>query len=160
MIPVEGEIIEIYGHELISYGYVNPTPWNTHREKDESSLFSSLKQMTDKLSNPQKAILNFHAPPFGTALDNALLLDKNLKPVVRGGEIVMTHVGSTSVRKIIEEYKPLLTLHGHIHESRGFQKIGGTLSINPGSEFSSGILNAAYVVLESDRVKAHQFLTG
>lgn len=48
-------------------------------------------------------------------------------------------------------------LHGHIHESRAFDKIGKTIVLNPGSE---GILHAAYVVLEDGRVKAHQFIIG
>ncbi|MUM64943.1 hypothetical protein D1867_06750 [Acidianus infernus] len=51
-------------------------------------------------------------------------------------------------------------LHGHIHESRAFDKIGKTIVLNPGSEFSEGILHAAYVVLEDGRVKAHQFIIG
>ncbi|MDT7902299.1 MAG: hypothetical protein RRE78_10520, partial [Acidianus sp.] len=109
---------------------------------------------------PERAIFNFHAPPYGTNLDNAPILDKTLKPVVKGGEIVFTHVGSTSIRKLMEEFNPLLGPHGHIHESRAFDKIGKTIVLNPGSEFSEGILHAAYVVLEDGRVKAHQFIIG
>lgn len=156
----EGNVITIDKYEMISFGYVNPTPWNTPREMPEDKLYEALKREVAKLSDPSKAIYNFHAPPYGTNLDNAPLLDKDLKPIVRGGEIVFTHVGSTSVRKIIEETQPILGLHGHIHESRGFDKIGKTIILNPGSEYSEGILHAALVILEDYKVKAHQFIIG
>ncbi|MFP3164083.1 MAG: metallophosphoesterase [Acidianus hospitalis] len=155
----EGEVVDFKGYEMLTYGYVNPTPWNTPREKKEEELYKELKSYVEK-ANPERAIFNFHAPPYGTNLDNAPLLDKTLKPVVKGGEIVFTHVGSTSIRKLMEEFNPLLGLHGHIHESRAFDKIGKTIVLNPGSEFSEGILHAAYVVLEDGRVKAHQFIIG
>ncbi|BCU71609.1 metallophosphoesterase family protein [Stygiolobus caldivivus] len=156
----EGFIIPLGKYEMISFGYVNPTPWNTPREMSEEELYSNMVKMIEKVSNPNLAIFNFHAPPYGTNLDNAPLLDKTLKPVVRGGEIVMTHVGSKAVRKTIEEFKPLMGIHGHIHESRGFDRVAGTLVLNPGSEYSSGIFHGVYIVLEGEKVKTHQFITG
>ncbi len=156
----EGEVFDLNGYEIVSYGYVNPTPWNTFREKKEEDIYSDLSKIVSKINNYSKAIYNFHAPPYNTNLDNAPLLDENLKPIIRGGEIVYTHVGSKSIRKIIEETKPLLGLHGHIHESRGFDKINNTIVINPGSEYSSGLLHAALVVLEGEFIKAHQFILG
>ena len=160
MVKSEGNIINLNGYEMISFGYVNPTPWNTPREMNEDEIYSYLKKEIEKVDSMDKTILNLHAPPYGTNLDNAPLLDKTLKPVVKGGEIVMTHVGSTSIRKIIEEYQPLLGIHGHIHESRAFDKIGKTTIINPGSEYSSGLLHATYVFIEKGRVKSHQFIIG
>ncbi len=160
MRKTEGNILEVGGHEMISFGYVNPTPWNTPREMEEEDIYAHLKKEVEKVSEPSKSIFNFHAPPYGTNLDNAPLLTKDLKPVVKGGDIVMTHVGSTSVRKLIEEYSPLMGVHGHIHESRAFDKIGKTIIINPGSEYGEGILHATYIVLEQDKVKTHQFVLG
>jgi len=64
-------------------------------------------------------------------------------------------VGSKSVRSAIEKYQPLLGLHGHIHESRGTCKIGRTLCMNPGSEYSEGILRGMVVNIERDRVKGY-----
>ncbi|NON62118.1 hypothetical protein [Acidianus sp. RZ1] len=160
MRTVEGEIIDIGGYEMISFGYVNPTPWNTHREMKEEELGLNLKKMAEKISEPSRSIFNFHAPPYGTNLDNAPLLDSTLKPVVKGGEIVMTHVGSSSVKEITKEFSPLLGIHGHIHESRGFDKIGNTLVLNPGSEFGEGILHSSLIILEDNKVKAHQFIIG
>jgi Icc-related predicted phosphoesterase len=156
----EGEVFDFNGYEIVSYGYVNPTPWNTFREKKEEEIYNDLSKIVSKITNYSKAIYNFHAPPYNTNLDNAPLLDENLKPIVRGGEIVYTHVGSKSIRRIIEETNPLLGLHGHIHESRGFDKVNNTIVINPGSEYNSGLLHAALVILEGESIKAHQFILG
>ncbi|BCU67760.1 metallophosphoesterase [Sulfolobales archaeon HS-7] len=157
----EGEVIPLPGnYEMISYGVVNPTPWNTYREAPEEKIHSEIKRMMDKVSDPSRTVVNVHAPPYGTNLDNAFKLTSDLRPVVRGGEIETDHVGSKSVRKVIEEFKPLLGIHGHIHESRGFDRIGETLIFNPGSEYNAGILHALLVILENGKVKTHQFITG
>jgi len=157
---VEGTVVSMGGSEMISLGYVNPTPWRTPRELPEEELYSRLKAYMSKVEEPSKVILNLHAPPYGTKLDSAPLLDKDLKPVVKGGDLVMSHVGSRSVRRVLEEFQPLLGLHGHIHESRGFDKIGRSLILNPGSSYSQGVLQAVYVILERDKVKTHQFISG
>ncbi len=69
-------------------------------------------------------------------------------------------VGSSAVRESIEKYKPLLGLHGHIHESRGFVKIGRTLCINPGSEYGEGILRGAVINLDEKGVKSYILTQG
>jgi kynurenine formamidase len=48
-----------------------------------------------------------------------------------GGEPEMAHVGSTSMRKMIEKLQPLAGLHGHIHESKGVTRMGKTQCFNP-----------------------------
>jgi Icc-related predicted phosphoesterase len=70
------------------------------------------------------------------------------------------HVGSRAVAKMIEKYQPLIGLHGHIHESRGAQKIRRSLIINPGSEYSEGILKGAAIILEKGKVKDYVFTSG
>jgi hypothetical protein len=72
----------------------------------------------------------------------------------------MIHVGSTTVRQLIEQHKPLLGIHGHIHESRGFVKIGRTLCINPGSEYGEGILRGAVINLDQKSVKSYILTQG
>jgi Icc-related predicted phosphoesterase len=57
-------------------------------------------------------------------------------------------VGSTAVRRLIEEYQPLLSLHGHIHEGKGTTRIGKTLSINAGSLYEQGVLQGALLDLD------------
>jgi Icc-related predicted phosphoesterase len=69
-------------------------------------------------------------------------------------------VGSHAVRQIIEEYQPLLTLHGHIHESRGATTIGRTVCINPGSEYNSGRLLGVLVTVTDHEVRSRQFVAG
>jgi Icc-related predicted phosphoesterase len=54
-------------------------------------------------------------------------------------------VGSRAIRAFIERRRPPLTLHGHVHESAGVDRLGGTVSVNPGD--SLGTLRAVKVDL-------------
>ncbi|BFH74047.1 metallophosphoesterase [Sulfurisphaera javensis] len=134
----ENEYIEIGDLILVSSGYVNPTPWNTYRELPESTLYNKLEDKIKKLERPEYTIFNFHAPPYNTKLDIARIKDENI------------HVGSQTVRELIEKYQPVLGLHGHIHESPASDKIGNTKVINPGSNYKDGILNYAYVIIKKE----------
>ncbi len=74
--------------------------------------------------NHRRAIYVMHSPPYGTKLDR-----------IQGGRFV----GSHAIRSFIEGRQPLLTLHGHIHESPAvsggyLERIGETLAVNPGQE--------------------------
>lgn len=157
----EGKVIEIdEHHEMISCGWVNPTPWNTTREEDDEKLEKRLEKYVSQLKNPESAIFNFHAPPYQSKIDEAPLLDKDLNPVIQQGRVVMVPVGSKAVRKIIEKYKPFLSLHGHIHESSGCIKIGKTYCVNPGSEYAEGILRAFLIEFKGDRIIRLQRIEG
>jgi len=148
-------------HEMISSGWANITPWKSPREVPEEELIKKFGPMVDKVQHMENAIFNLHVPPYNTPLDLAPELDATLKPVVKGGGgISMIHVGSTTVRQLIEQHKPLLGLHGHIHESRGFVKIGRTLCINPGSEYGEGILRGAVINLDQKGVKSYILTQG
>ena len=59
-----------------------------------------------------EAIVLFHTPPYDTKLDRAALDGKAIDHAP-----LDVHVGSIAVRHFIEAHQPLLTLHGHIHES-------------------------------------------
>ncbi len=72
----------------------------------------------------------------------------------------MFGAGSMAVRKAIEKYQPLLSLHGHIHESRNETKIGRTTAVNPGSEYGEGILRGAIITIQGDRVDSVQLTSG
>jgi uncharacterized protein len=143
-------------HEMVTFAWTNPTPWNTPREKPDEELEPMLEELIDKVQDKSNAIFNFHAPPYGFALDLAPELTKDL---VQAADRKI-HVGSRAVAKMIEKYQPLLGLHGHIHESRGVQKIRKTTIINPGSEYSEGILKGVIVVLEHGKVKDYVFTAG
>jgi Icc-related predicted phosphoesterase len=69
-------------------------------------------------------------------------------------------VGSTGVRSFIEEREPLLSLHGHVHESAGIATIGRTTCINPGSEYTDGVLNGAVVEVGDGEIITSQLVTG
>jgi len=147
-------------HEMISTGKANITPWKCPRDVTEDELGRTIEKLASELSNISLSIFNFHAPPFNTYLDVALELDENLRPVIKAGQPNMVNVGSISVRKAIEKHQPLLGLHGHIHESKAVEKIGKTICINPGSEYTEGILDGAIVTLEGEKVRDHMFIHG
>ncbi len=154
------KVLEIEGHEMISSPYVNPTPWNTPREMTEKELEKHLKKLVDKLNDPGNAIFNFHCPPYGTHLDLAPKLTKDLRPVVIAGMVQYEHVGSKAVKKIIKKYQPIVGLHGHIHESGGVDRIGRTVVLNPGSEYSEGVLKAYIVEIDREGLKNYWKLEG
>jgi hypothetical protein len=161
VINAEGRVININGtHELISTGWVNPSPWNTTREEEDEKLEARLQKYISKLDNVESAIFNFHAPPYQSKLDEAPLLDEDLNPVIQGGRVVMVPVGSKAVRKMIEKYQPLLGLHGHIHEASGSIKIGRTYCVNPGSEYAEGILRAFLIELKGNKITRLQRIEG
>ncbi|HSR21007.1 MAG TPA: hypothetical protein VLL49_08835 [Anaerolineales bacterium] len=145
-------------HEMINEGFSNPTPWNTHREMSEEDLFEAIKQQAEQLKDVKNSIFNLHVPPHNSKLDEAPLLDENLVPVDGGRTYVP--VGSTAVRKAIETYQPLLGLHGHVHEAKGSANIGRTLCLNPGSNYTEGILSGYIVLLDKDRIRGFQPVVG
>jgi Icc-related predicted phosphoesterase len=144
-----GKVVRLpMGYEMISMDYSNPTPWKTPRECSEDELWKKLEALPPMTSgNWKKIICNFHCPPYGTRLDLAPKLDKTLRPVYNLGIPEFINVGSTSIRKFLEKYQPILSLHGHIHESTGTENIGETMAMNPGSEYTAGILKGVIVEL-------------
>ncbi|MGZ3524478.1 MAG: metallophosphoesterase family protein [Thermodesulfobacteriota bacterium] len=152
------------GYELIGYPFVPPTPFRPKNyekmddretpwppQKDPSYILAS--DQTDQLTpidpyhylreretiaeeldrlpkplDPKSTVYVMHSPPFGTRLD-----------MIQGG----ISAGSRSIRTFIERNQPLLTLHGHIHESpvlsgAYLDRIEKTHSINPGQSAWSG----------------------
>lgn len=91
---------------------------------------TELPQMCDVLDglpapeNPQKAIYVMHMPPAGLKLGQLLYQDLD--------------IGSADIYDFLKVKQPLLTLHGHIHESPDTEKgtwinqIGRTTCIQPG----------------------------
>ncbi len=141
---------EFPANEMISLDYSNPTPWNTPREATEKELSNMIKKKVKRLKNPGKAIFNFHCPPVDTRIDLAPELDKNLKPIIVPGADTRVHVGSETVRKFIEACQPVLSLHGHVHESPGVDRIGKTICLNPGSEYWNGILHGYIIDIDNE----------
>jgi Icc-related predicted phosphoesterase len=146
----EGRVHEIApGLEMISTGYGNPTPWNCPRDVSEEELEVIIEQMASRLADPARAIFNLHVPPVGSGLDSCPRLDTSVSPP-RAIPGEMMSAGSTAVRNVIEKYSPLLSLHGHIHESAAVSKIGLTTCVNPGSEYEEGVLRSAVIDVTGD----------
>ncbi len=156
---VEGQVIELdEHHEMVSSGWSNPTPWNTHREEPEENLLKRIEAVIAKAKNPSNAVFNLHPPPYGSGLDEAPELTKDLRPAYAGRSLVP--VGSKSVLAVIDKYQPLLGLHGHIHEGKGTRKYKKTLCINPGSMYEQGILHGAVVELQPKKIGTYVLTTG
>jgi hypothetical protein len=143
-------------HEMITFSWTNPTPWNTPREKPDAELEPMLEALIAQVKNMPNAIFNFHAPPYGYGLDLAPELTADL---IQAADRKI-HVGSRAVAHMLEKYHPLLGLHGHIHESRGIQKLGRTTIVNPGSEYSEGILKGVVLILQNGKLSDYVFTSG
>jgi len=152
----EGKLLDLDGFHLVSMGWTNPTPWDTFREAPEEELGPKIDAVAGLVPDMERAIFNFHAPPHGTGLDEAPALDSSLRPIHGGA--VMKPVGSKAVRDAIVRYQPMLSVHGHIHESRGVKKMGRTLAINPGSVYGDGVLQGALLELNAKKGKVTKYL--
>lgn len=137
---IHGENVVFGGYRVYGYAYVPPTPFRLKDwERYDVSRYvppgcvspeegarsdglpaniikhATIKKDLDELSSGsefENAIMLFHTPPHDTALDRAALDGKMVDSVP-----LDLHVGSIAVRRFIEARRPLLTLHGHIHES-------------------------------------------
>lgn len=156
----EGRVLAIDEYELVSYGWTNPTPWDMPREMSEEELGGKLDELFAQVRDPHRSILNSHAPPYASGLDDAPMLDPDLTVRQTAGQVKLGPVGSTAVRAAIERYEPIVGLHGHVHESAGFRRIGRTLCVNPGSDYATGALNGAIITLSGGKLKSHQLVRG
>jgi len=87
-------------------------------------------KLLSKQSAPDKTIYLFHAPPHNTNLDRADLDGKKIDHVA-----LDVHIGSIAIQRFIKKKQPLLTLHGHVHESARItghwkERFGKTYSFN------------------------------
>jgi Icc-related predicted phosphoesterase len=147
------------GIEMLSLGAANETPWNCPRDLPESELQAVIDELAARLRGGP-TIFNLHVPPYNTRLDVGPALVDGNRPRLGMTGMETTGVGSTAVRASIERYQPMLSLHGHVHESRGSDRLGKTLAINPGSEYNQGLLRSALVDIRKGVVKRHQLLCG
>jgi len=155
----EGRVIQLdEHHEMASSGWTNPTPWDTHREESEEALLERIEAIISQVREPRNAIFNLHAPPYGSGLDEAPELTKDLRPAYAGRSLVP--VGSKAVLQVIEKYQPLIGLHGHIHEGKGTRKLRKSLCINPGSMYEQGILHGAVIELKPKKIGTYILTTG
>lgn len=158
---LEGRLVELPdGTQVASCGYANMTPWHCPRDVEETELGRRLEDVIAKLDDPGQAIFNFHCPPYDTGIDAGPKLGEDFRVTAGAGGVEMVPVGSKACRAAIERHQPLLGLHGHLHESRGTYMLDRTLCVNPGSEYTEGVLRGALFELEKGKVRSHQFTAG
>jgi len=116
-INIHGRSVTIKNIGICGFGGSNPTPFNTPLEFDEVEIYDEARKAMEQIKNHKITLLVTHAPPLGTKTD-----------LLPSGE----HVGSESIKRVIEEFQPDLNVCGHIHESMGTDKIGETQVVNPG----------------------------
>lgn len=160
IVDAEGRRVELAGYQVISFGYSTTTPWHSPREVTEEGMARALDGLIGQLAPNQPTIFNFHDPPHGSGLDLALKLTTDMRVESGAGQPMVESVGSRSVRAAIERVQPVLSLHGHIHESKAAAHIGRSLVVNPGSTYAEGSLQGVLVTLEKGRVISHQFVSG
>ena len=154
---IHGKIIELFGYRFYGYAYVPPTPFRlkdwerydvsryvdpgcippdegilTVDPSEDISTATISQDLVDLTGGDtlEKAVFLFHSPPYKTWLDRAALDGRMVEHVPMD-----VHVGSIAIMRFIEESQPLVTLHGHIHESTRLtghwsQQFGRTNSFN------------------------------
>ena len=151
---VNEQVIELTPwHQLVSMGWSSPTPWHTPRELPEEEFLDRLSTLLAGVRDPRRTVIMTHVPPYDSGLDTAPLLSPDLRPQVTAGDLMRGPVGSTGVRTAIERFRPVLGVHGHIHESGGERRIRDTLCVNAGSEANHGILRGYLIDLTADGVE-------
>jgi Icc-related predicted phosphoesterase len=145
---VNEQVIDLTSNfQLVSMGWSSPTPWSTPRELPEEEFLDRLSGLMSGVRDARKTVIMTHVPPYDSGLDTAPLLSPDLRPTASAGDVLRGPVGSTGVRKAIESFRPVLGVHGHIHESGGERRIGDPLCLNAGSEANHGILRGYLVDL-------------
>jgi Icc-related predicted phosphoesterase len=157
-----GKVIELEGgFELLGMGYGNLTPWACPRDIPEEELAERIDKVAVGVRNPDRAIFSLHVPPLGSGLDVAPKLDDYLRPRVGAAGLEMIPVGSTATRDAIKKYRPMVGLHGHIHESKGVMKLDGVTITNPGSEYGEGVLDGVLVDIDPKKgLRGVELVTG
>lgn len=110
-VDMHGKTVRVGDYDLVGLGGSNITIFGTPFELTEEEIDAKLRPVSKK-----RMILMTHAPAYGT-LDH-----------IPDG----TSVGSPAIRKIVEDFRPIAALSGHIHEDIGAKYIDGTLFVNPG----------------------------
>ena len=89
------------------------------------TIAADLRRLAEN-APPERTVFLFHAPPHRSSLDRAALDGKKVDHAPMD-----VHVGSVAVARFIEERRPPVTLHGHVHEAprltgRWRERIGAT----------------------------------
>ncbi len=125
----------IGGYKFIGTAGSLSCPARTPSEFPESDYEEFFNNFKDENQDEEPVILVSHQPPKDTVCDRAY-----------GG----VHVGSAALRNFIEDIQPIVVITGHIHEGKGYDRIGRSLIINPGP-FKTG--NYSIIEIEGSNVQ-------
>jgi len=165
----EGRTIELDAeHRMVTVGWSTPTPWDTPREASEEAIGAMIEEAVSGVPDIGRCVFNFHCPPKDTPIDTCLKLEDEADVAPgelpradrSGGRFHFIGGGSAAVREAIERYQPVAGLHGHIHESPGWFRLGRTRCFNPGSEYGQGQLQGWIVALRGGRITGYQHTSG
>ncbi len=109
-----------------------------NKNDDRTTIATDLELLVSK-SDPRKTIYIFHEAPYNTPLDQISVNNKYIKDD-------QVHIGSHAIRKFIEQKQPLLTMHGHIHETFAesgdyIWRKGDSVSVTAANDFTSDKLS-------------------
>jgi len=155
---IDRRSVDVRGVTVVGVGVSNETPFRSPRELQEEVIADLIDTAVDGAEGA--LVFDIHVPPRDTKLDICPMVDDDLRPVLRNGQYELIHAGSKSVRDAIERYQPILSLHGHIHESPGFEMMGKTVAVNPGSEYGSGVLRGVLATIDNGELCNHQLMSG
>ncbi len=127
---MHGKGADIGGQYFAGLGGSNITIFGTPFELTEDELYNGLRPVSKK-----GMVLMTHVPSYG-------MLD-----TIPSG----INVGSKSVKRIVDEFRPVLALSGHVHEAIGAVENEGTLFVNPGPAKEG---RCAIIDLEGERVSS------
>ncbi len=100
---------------FVDPGCVSPEEGFRSAEPDQDPRHATIAADLERLAGDAPladAILLMHCPPYQTALDRAALDGRSVDHAP-----LDVHIGSIAIRRFIEARQPLLSLHGHVHES-------------------------------------------
>jgi Icc-related predicted phosphoesterase len=101
---------------FVDVGVISPEEGLFSVPIDKNSIrYNTIKKDLDELvqnAPANKTIFLFHSPPYDTNLDRAKLDGKMIDYTP-----LDVHIGSIAIKRFISNYKPFITLHGHVHES-------------------------------------------
>jgi uncharacterized protein len=163
MIHCDERVVEVGGaFPMLSYGTSTPTPWHSPREIGEEAYAQRLAELAAGIPSFDRAIFNLHVPPYDSGIDICPQIDDQLRvQYTSSGEMMMAPVGSRAVRDAVARYQPLAGLHGHVHEGRGYYRIGRSTGFNPGSDYSEGSLRGVILMLHPERgIRNYHFTLG
>ncbi len=156
-----GKVIDLDDDlQIMGIGWGNMTPWACPRDVSEEELAARIDEVAATVRDPSRALFSLHVPPLGSGLDLAPRLDGELRPQLTATGVEMINVGSSATRDAILRYRPLIGLHGHIHESKGVKQLGGVTIANPGSQYAEGILDGLLVQIDGGRLADVRLVSG